>query len=330
MLTPKECFEKIKDVSYFEKNFDFLKPIYAQLYRELGKEIVYDKDLHEEVRIIKQFFKEAFAIKIKFKLDKSDTQKLGDLLIQSGILPNTIKSFQNALRIIREKRSNINGIEPFMWLILGGSGIDKIGELTGAPSLIKERLLCSELLSTILNTNYLFFEITLNDVLSPFELINPTRRKGSFDKRVFSTIAKDLNLSMKFCRNSTNWLIDETEVKKNLKFSLPPGVKYPDFICKIKKIGFVGAHKEQNCGGGAQDNQAEDAKRVFLFNESPYEQKSLDLLDVEKIKTVIIYDSYSRELRTGRHWNSIYELVQKNENNYLVNSVIFTELLKSC
>lgn len=329
MLSPQECFTKLQDESYFSRNLTFLRPIYEKLYEGLGRNITYGDELPKNIEILKDYFKTAYAIKKDANLGSSDVPKLLDLLLKKGIQPAVI-SLQKILLILAARRENLNGLEAFSWLILGCTTLESLKSLSNDTALLSERLLSTEVLTTILNTDYLFFEIALFSVLSPFELKDPTKRKGSFDKIVFTGIASLVGLSNTFNPASTNWLINEKDVKRIKDFPLPEGIKFPDFICKIKDICFIGAHKEQNQGGGAQDNQAEDAKRVFLYSETRYKDTLKELLKIDDIKMVIVYDSYTEGLRTGRHWDSIYEITKRSKEHYLVNSIIFIELLKSC
>jgi len=330
MLTPQEGFVKLQDKRYASKNLEFLKPVYEQLYKGLGRHIVYEKELFKEVEVLKDFFKTAYAIKKEANLGSSDVPKFLDLLVRKNILQPIVISLQKILSVLVAKRTNKNGLEALLWLILGCTTMESLESLRNNPTLLSERLLSTEVLTTILNTDYLFFDIALLNILSPFELKDPTKRKGSFDKIIFARIASLLGLSDSFNPTSTNWLINEDGVMKIEAFPLPEGAKFPDFICKIKDMCFIGAHKEQNQAGGAQDNQAEDAKRVFLYSEPRYKDKLKVLLKSDTIKMVIIYDSYIEGLRTGYHWQSIYEKIKQSSEHYLVNSVIFIELLKSC
>ncbi|HPG30889.1 MAG TPA: hypothetical protein PLQ81_08905, partial [bacterium] len=87
---------------------------------------------------------------------------------------------------------------------------------------------------------------------------------------------------------------------------------------------------EQNMAGGGQDNQAIDAKRIFMLKETADENLLKKKFNIEKILYVIIYDTYS-EIRTGRHWEAIYSDVKEpnNTSKYVVNSVIFKELIEN-
>jgi len=331
MLRPKDCLQKLKSSDYISKNIDFLKPIYAELYKGIGKNIDFDDSFINHVDKLKSYLKSAYKLKKENSLKSNDDIiTLGDLLNKKVDLFKIANSLNSILDELIQKRSNKNGLELFLWLILGVSSLEEISGLRNNNDLLVERLVSSEILTTIINTDYIFFEIIISDLMCPLELKAPNRRKGSFDKLVLSEIRKRLNLGDSFSTSSDNWIIDERKVKQIKNLTLLENLKYPDFICKINNVGFIGAHKEQNSAGGAQDNQIIDAQRILGYSENPHKEELKSILKTKEIKAVIIYDTFNKELRTGRHWDSLYELIEKSQNKYLVNSIIFIELLKSC
>ncbi len=100
-------------------------------------------------------------------------------------------------------------------------------------------------------------------------------------------------------------------------------------VCKINNMLFIGAHKEQQQTGGAQDNQAEDAQRVFDYGNELIGNIQ-EKYNVPEVYRCIILDAEYSSIVSG-HWKLIFNQVdfQENEEKYLLNSVQFIELIKS-
>lgn len=319
MLTPKECLVEFKSEEYLINNIAFISPVYQELFKNLGTLIKYTQKYETAVECFKKY------IKILYNL-KGNNELLIDK-IKDDDINNAIINLKIILNEIINKRTNINGIEAFCWIILNVTALDELKRIDG--EYLYTRVVSMQLIKIIQNIDFHFFAIMLNNLLNPYELKSPTRRKGIFDKRVFKLISSKLKLSNNYSRND-NWLIDETKVKKIKAFMMPSGVKYPDMICRIGDKLFIGAHKEQNVSGGGQDNQAEDARRIYLLDKEKYKEQIKNIfIGVKQIFFVIIYDTHNK-IGTGEHWMAVYNDVQKFQNRYITNSIIFKELLESC
>ncbi|GAI55430.1 unnamed protein product, partial [marine sediment metagenome] len=191
-----------------------------------------------------------------------------------------VLALEKIINFLCKNRTNINGLEIISWSLFGKTTLKDIEDTyvnnVRKRESIKNALLGFEFMSLLIEYKG-FSNVIINDLLIPVELISPKRRQGLFDKEVFKLIATEIKKDIEdfqfeseiekrrddFFENNTNWLITEKTTKR-IKFPLPKNAKKIDMLCKLGDSLFIGTHKEQQAGGGAQDNQAVDAS--FLFN----------------------------------------------------------------
>ncbi len=100
-------------------------------------------------------------------------------------------------------------------------------------------------------------------------------------------------------------------------------------ISKLDRAIFIGTHKEQKSGGGAQDNQATDASFLFNYTENELNRVK-SMFNVENVYLVIFLERGKAPI-TSSHWKRIFEIIKDrdNSNKYLVSSTQFIELVDS-
>lgn len=157
-------------------------------------------------------------------------------------------------------------------------------------------------------------------------------------------ISSELIKAVEFLKNYFDYLND-LKIKNNIKFSNKQNENKKEIVEKLvdlidkknfklainslNNMLFIGAHKEQQQTGGAQDNQAEDAQRVFDYGNELIGNIQ-EKYNVSEVYRCIILDAEYSLIVSG-HWKLIFDQVdfQENEEKYLLNSVQFIELIKS-
>lgn len=350
--TPKKCIEDFLNGYYVEKNYNFLIPVYEKLFKDIGRKIDITEDFKNQIEILKKYFSYVLKIKKENKINfNNDTVNKKELveelinLIDENELNKAINALKEIIDFLCRNRTNINGLEIISWSLFGKTTLDDIKNIfinddNGADN-IKTALLGFDFNSLLIEYDG-FSDTLISDLLIPVELINPKRRQGLFDKEVFKLISMEIkkyitdfqfetelnDLNERSLRNNTNWLITE-KITNKIKFTLPKNAQKIDMLCKIKDLLFIGTHKEQQAGGGAQDNQAVDAS--FLFNYRDDELKEIKkIFNVKQIYLCIFLERGKTKL-TSSHWKKIIEMINErnNKDKYLLSSVQFIDLIKN-
>lgn len=351
MLTPQECLDNFLNGKYLDENYKLLLPAYETLFKDIGNKIIISDDYRKNIKNLEEFFDYLNDLKNKNEInfiDNSTTNR--DEIVQKfiGKIPEdkiieAVKSLNEIIIFILKNRKNINGLDIILWSLFNITRIDQLkNDYKNKPGSIRDALLNFEFLSLIIEYDD-FAEIAINDFLMPVELKNPKRRQGNFDKEIFEIIYNKLiniNNNLKFEKEisgkkmkenlctEANWLITEKTIKK-ISFPLVPEGKFADMLCKLENKLFIGAHKEQQEGGGAQDNQARDASLIFKYPEEIL-KKIKSEYNIENIYLCLFLESETTKF-SSRHWREVFEIVRdgKNKNKYILNSYQFIELIKS-
>ncbi len=338
------------DGSYMERNYNFLIPVYEKLYKDIGTKIYITLGYKKNIRSLQKYFLYLDKIKKrnKIKFNKTNKKEQTDnfiSLINANEIDKAVDSLENIIHFLNENRSNINGLEVIAWSLFGKTSLNDIKDFFINDTNNKENVK-NALLGFGFNALFIeyskFTNVFISDLLIPVELISPKRRQGLFDKEVFNLISIEIKkflknfkfeaeineLDIKYLKNSTNWLVTEKTTKK-IKFPLPSNSKKVDMLCKVANSLFIGTHKEQQAGGGAQDNQAVDAG--FLFNYTKDELTQIkNIFSVNEVFLCIFLERGKARL-TSSHWGRVIDIVSSktNDNKYLLSSVQFIDLIKS-
>lgn len=350
--TPQKCLEDFLNGNYIDKNYRFLIPVYEKLFKDIGKKINITQDFKKEIKDLKDYFSYIDKVKKKSNINFDDRtlnkKELIDkfiIILDKDEVDKAINALEEIISFLCRNRTNINGLEIISWSLFGKMALEDIENSfindTKAKDNIKNALLGFDFNSLLIEYDG-FSDVIINDLLIPVELKNPKRRQGLFDKEVFKLISieikKDIKdfqfeseikwISYKFLKDDTNWLITEKTTKR-IKFPLPKNAKKIDMLCKIGKSLFIGTHKEQQAGGGAQDNQAVDAS--FLFNYTSSELKEIKIIFNVKEVYLCIFLERGRAKITSIYWKKVIEIIEdkNNDDKYLLSSVQFIDLIKS-
>lgn len=349
-ITPQKCLENFMNGSYIDKNYKFLIPVYEKLFKNIGKKINITKDYKIQVSLLKDYFSYINKIKIdiNFENETLSRQEIVEKfinMIDKKEIDKAVNALEKIINFLCKNRTNINGLEIVSWSLFSKTTLEDIKNNfvndKNRKDNIKNALLGFDFNSLIIEYKG-FSDIIISDLLIPVELISPKRRQGSFDKEVFRLISiefkkhiKDFQfeteikgLNEKFLTENTNWLITE-KTTKQIKFPLPQNAKKIDMLCKLEDSLFIGTHKEQQAGGGAQDNQAVDASFLFNYTDEELEQIK-NIFNVKQIYLCIFLERGRAKL-TSSHWKKIIEIIndKSNKDKYLLSSVQFIDLIKA-
>lgn len=346
-ISPQKALEDFKNDTYLNENNKFLMPVYEKLFQNFSRKLNITKEYKQKIKIVSNYFRYLRKLKKKYKISFSNPKiskrqvvKKFIKLIRSNKTEKAARAFNKIVLLLVKNRRNINGLQIICWTLFNETSLDDIKEnYINNKEGIKNAFLSFDFLSLFIESEN-FAEIALNDLLIDTEIKSPTRRKGMFDKLVFKRISDEIkknipslkynpNKQETYFRGNTNWLVDETLTRK-IDFPLPSeNAKLIDMVCKINKAMFIGTHKEQKVRGGAQDNQAVDARTIFSYSEELLEKIKEDF-NVEKIYLCVILQAKYEKIKSS-HWDPIFNSVsaEDNENKYLLNGIQFIELIKS-
>lgn len=351
MILPQKCLDNFLKGKYLDENYDLLLPAYETLFKDIGKKIEITEEYINNVNEIKAFFKLINKIKkeneINF-IDKSTTNREEVVLglikkIPEKHIESAVDALNKIIDFIVKNRKNINGLDIISWSLFNVTRLEQLkNDYINNKGSIRDAILNFEFMSLVIEYDD-FVGIIANDLLMPVELKNPKRRQGNFDKEIFEIIYKKINnfekdfvfenkitnMEMqKYLFFESNWLITEKTVKK-IDFPIVPEGKFADMLCKIGDKLFIGAHKEQQEGGGAQDNQARDAALIFKYSNKVLEEIK-SKFQVRDIYLCLFLESSNTRF-SSRHWKEVFEIVREkgNSNKYILNSFQFIELIKS-
>lgn len=347
IISPQKTLKDFKKDAHLNQNNKFLIPVYEKLFQDFSRKLNITKEYRQQIKAVGNYFQYLRKLKKKHKIQftnqKSNKREIVEKfikLIRSYKTKRAASALSKIVLFLAKNRRNINGLQIICWTFFNETSLDEIRDnYLNNEEGIKDALLSFDFLSLFIESEN-FAEIALNDLLIDIEIKNPTRRKGMFDKLVFERISKEIKKTIptfkhnpsqleSYLKSNNNWLIDETLTRK-IDFPLPSeDAKLIDVVCKVNKSMLIGSHKEQKVRGGAQDNQAKDARAVFA-----YKKKILDEIkkrfDVEKIYLCVILEAKYKKIKSS-HWNPIFKVVsdKRNENKYLLNAVQFIELIKN-
>lgn len=348
MISPQKCLEDFKKGLYSARAHKFLMPVYEKLFKDMGIPINITNEYKKEIKILNKYFKYLNKLKRRNKINFSNADVSKTEVVEKFIRlikPHKIKEAAMALNeilsFLSRNRTNKNGLEVISWTLFNETRLDDIiSNYLNNKEGIRDSLLSFDFLSLFIEYDN-FAKTIINDLLIDVELKDPSRRKSIFDTTVFEYVSDevqkripDFNYNpekkgVDYFRHSTNWLIIEKLTKK-INFLAPiKESKKVDMVCKIDKVLFIGTHKEQGRRGGAQDNQANDAKRIFTYSSKRL-AKIKEEFNVNKIYLCIILDAEYRNIKS-LHWNNIFKVVgqKNNTDKYLLNSLQFIKLVKS-
>ena len=344
MYSPQQALKDFQSDRYATNNRTLLEPAYATLFENMYRALDLNNDIKKNVEILFNFFDQVEAVVLNKKVRENfNSNPEGSLLTLKNNLPEAnIKAAVAALvaiiKFIKDQRTNINGLESLLWTLFNETAMEGLfQEYLNKAERVQEQLLSRSFLSLIVLYPS-FTKISIQNILMPVELKNPSRRQGNFDALVLKAIVGGLNNFTyepkrtedypQDLKNITNWGISENSVQ-NLGLPIPSRGKIPDMVIKIDDGLIIGAHKEQTFGGGGQDNQAEDAGRIFQFTKEQ-EEEYKSKLGVKNIYYSIVLDLQFASL-SSKHWNTLVEIVkeEKNTNKYLISSYQLKLLIES-
>lgn len=343
LVSPQSIFQDFKKNVYFDQNNKLLIPVYSELFKNISKGLNKTDELNEKINDLKDYSKHIYEIissnniELSKEANELPTDKIRKL-IKDKKLKKAVISLNFIVKFLSKNRTNINGLEILSWSLFKETSLGEITtNFSNNPKGCIDALVSNEFLGLMLVSKN-FIEIAINDLLIDIEFIDPNRRKGMFDALVFKSIANELKvLNTNFIYNpndkkivldqKNNWISDEKNSKK-LKLTLPKSTKLIDVLCKINDTLIVGSHKEQKAKGGAQDNQANDAKSILSYSNSDI-KKFKKIFNVKTVIFCIILQAKFERIKSN-HWTPIFRIVnQKNNNNkYLLNGFQFGKLLK--
>ena len=348
MLKPQQILKDYKGDRFLEKNTVLLSPVYQELFNNLVmKSVDISPEVINAVEVLNNYFNSIFNIAKKRKLtirgdSKEDNKSVGKIieLVPSKKIDEAVLALNILVKFIKQQRTNVNNLSFFIWSLLGETRIEDIPKnYLDKPDQLKEALLNPVFVLLILK--YINFgPLILQDFLMPVELKNPTRMKGSFGEKVFAIIFSEIkqkiisfryapNVSVKELAKLNDWYFTES-ASKRLKFPTSKrGSKQVDMVCKVASLLFICSHKEQNQGGGGQDNQAEDAGSIFEYDEKII-KKIKSVYKVKKVYFCIFLEG-SGEVIKSNHWTGITAKItaKGNKDKYLLNSFQFIQLIKT-
>ncbi len=324
MFTPHKCYKFFKYEKCRLNNIAYLNPVYQELFKDMGFDFLFDDDYKKAIDDLKNYIKHLYDLK--------KTDQLSIFNVKKDLLNEAIISLKLLATQINNRRKNINGIESFCWLLLNITSLEQLGKISSDDDYLKEQLLAPQLFAIINKIDIHFFAIMISNLQIKYVLKDPSKRKGKFDKIIFDKITNELKLEKNISKEH-DWLIDEKNVKKISIFKdklKKQKIKFPDMVCKINNKLFIGAHKEQNTSGGAQDNQTIDVDRIFAISTIIKEDDLKKLFNIDEIYYVVIYDTLAK-IGQSQYWTKIYDQVteKNNFNRYIVNSLILKKLLNS-
>lgn len=348
-LNPQDCLKDFLNGKYRDANYQFLAPVYEKLFLDLGSKINLTPEYINSISVLNKYFIYLDSVKrnnkqILNKLTKKEKIDKFIGLLEDNKISLAVDALEQIIFFIHKNRTNINGLEMICWSLFGETSLEEIRDRfvidENRKSNIKEAVLDFGFNSLIIEYNA-FAKVLIADLLTPVQLIKPSRRQGIFDKEVFRLISiefkkiiKDFKFedniekkNLEFFSKNSNWLITE-KFTKNLDLPLPNNSKKIDVICKINNSLFLGTHKEQKSDGGAQDNQATDSSFLFDYNKADIKKLSA-LFDVKSVFFFIILERGKTPL-SSRHWTKVIDLVKEksNKNKYLLSSAQFIDLIK--
>lgn len=347
ITSPQKAFEDFKNDVYLDKNNQFLIPVYEKLFQDFSRKLTITKAYKKKIGIISNYFEHIRELKQKHDISFDNSNIAKKRVVESFIkliepkkVKMAAKAFNEIIVFLAKNRTNINGLQIICWTLFNETSLEDIEEnYIDNEEGIEEALLSFDFLSLFIESEN-FVEIAINDLLIDIEIKSPTRRKSILDKVIFEHIADEIKKIIpdfehnpdedkSYFQSENNWLIDENLTRK-IDFPLPSeNAKLIDMVCKISKAMFIGTHKEQKVRGGAQDNQAVDARTIFSYSEELLEKIKEDF-NVEKIYLCVILQAKYDKIKSS-HWDPIFSSVsaEDNENKYLLNGIQFIELIKS-
>lgn len=340
-MTPQQILQDYKKDIQLEENAKLLAPAYKLLYEDAISAYPDTSDgFRQNVKKISNYFDLVLSIASEEGIRADSTEDklegVGGVIkkISQEDLDHAAAAVNEVVKFIANERTSINNLSFLIWMFFNKSSQE---------SLVEKYLDNLDEIKTAL-TNPLFFvtlvnypsfgKLILQDLLFPIEIKSPTRRKGSFANNVFKLVFEELKMqnkdrvSIEELKNSTGWYITETGSTRIAFPRASEDSKKIDMIAKIGTQAFVCSHKEQNQGGGGQDNQAKDAAPILHYSEEQIEEIKT-LLNVEKVNLCLILEGNGMLIKS-RYWENVVNEVADEDNDYkyLLNSYQFLQLAR--
>lgn len=341
-IDPQKYLEDFKEGVFVKENNQLLAPIYEKLFQEFADKINITKECEKDVKKILKYFEYLKKIKkyhgISFSNKTQNKKKIVEEFAKSinpKYLQTIVKSVNRIVKFLSKNRKNINGLQILCWTFFRKTTLEDVKrDYLNNEKAISAALKSFDFLSLFIESDN-FAKIAFGDLLIDLEIKNPSRRKGNFDKLLFEIIfngmrrvvpAIEYNIKDNLKKKSL-WLIDERMTKK-INFPLSSkNSKFVDLVCKVGKCLLIGSHKEQNETGGAQDNQAKDAKEIFNYSSKNLENVK-NTFNVNVVYLCVILQAEIKKV-DSKHWKPIFKIVnnKRNKNKYLLNGFQFIKLV---